>query len=73
MTDQVLLTVIGILVIGLTVGLLIRGLMTATRGNVVAVTVGTAVMGVVAHLDGSGPQPSSSRSRLCFLCIRRWG
>ncbi|WP_296206245.1 citrate:proton symporter [uncultured Corynebacterium sp.] len=32
----------------------IRALITATRGNVVAVTVGTAAIGIVAHLDGSG-------------------
>lgn len=33
---------------------LIRALIRATRGNVVAVTVGTALIGIVAHLDGSG-------------------
>ena len=32
----------------------IRALITATRGNVIAVTVGTAAIGIVAHLDGSG-------------------
>ncbi|MBK4139881.1 citrate transporter [Corynebacterium macginleyi] len=32
----------------------IRSLITATRGNVLAVTIGTAAIGIVAHLDGSG-------------------
>lgn len=32
----------------------IRSLIKATRGNVMAVTVGTAAIGIVAHLDGSG-------------------
>ncbi|WBV43081.1 CitMHS family transporter [Pseudoroseomonas cervicalis] len=33
---------------------LIRGLVALTRGNVVAVTMGTAVIGMLAHLDGAG-------------------
>lgn len=32
----------------------IRSLIKATRGNVMAVTIGTAAIGIVAHLDGSG-------------------
>lgn len=32
----------------------IRSLIRATRGNVMAVTIGTAAIGIVAHLDGSG-------------------
>ena len=32
----------------------IRSLIRATRGNVIAVCVGTAAIGIVAHLDGSG-------------------
>lgn len=32
----------------------IRCLIKATRGNVMAVTIGTAAIGIVAHLDGSG-------------------
>lgn len=32
----------------------IRRLIKATRGNVMAVTIGTAAIGIVAHLDGSG-------------------
>ncbi|WP_448853878.1 SLC13 family permease [Corynebacterium frankenforstense] len=32
----------------------IKALIRATRGNVVAVTTGTAAIGIVAHLDGSG-------------------
>lgn len=32
----------------------IRGLIKATRGNVIAVCAGTAAIGIVAHLDGSG-------------------
>jgi CitMHS family citrate-Mg2+:H+ or citrate-Ca2+:H+ symporter len=33
---------------------LIRGLLSLTRGNVVAVAVCTALMGMIAHLDGAG-------------------
>ena len=33
---------------------IIRALIKTTRGNVVAVAVGTGLIGVVAHLDGSG-------------------
>lgn len=33
---------------------IIRTLIKTTRGNVVAVAVGTGLIGVVAHLDGSG-------------------
>lgn len=32
----------------------IRSLIKATRSNVMAVTIGTAAIGIVAHLDGSG-------------------
>lgn len=32
----------------------IRSLIKVTRGNVMAVTIGTAAIGIVAHLDGSG-------------------
>ena len=32
----------------------IRALIRATRGNVIAVTMGTAAIAIVAHLDGSG-------------------
>ncbi len=32
----------------------IRALIKATRGRIMAVTLGTAAIGVVAHLDGSG-------------------
>lgn len=32
----------------------IRSLIKAARGNVMAVTIGTAAIGIVAHLDGSG-------------------
>ncbi|MDK8679886.1 CitMHS family transporter [Corynebacterium accolens] len=32
----------------------IRSLIKATRGNVMAVAIGTAAIGIVAHLDGSG-------------------
>lgn len=33
---------------------LLRAMLVATRGNVIAVTVGTALLGMVAHLDGAG-------------------
>lgn len=33
---------------------LLRAMLAATRGNVIAVTVGTALLGMVAHLDGAG-------------------
>lgn len=33
---------------------IIRTLIKSTRGNVLAITVGTALIGIVAHLDGSG-------------------
>lgn len=32
----------------------VRGLILATRGKVILVTVGTALIGVVAHIDGAG-------------------
>lgn len=35
-------------------GPIINGLIRLTRGHVVAVTVGTALVGVLAHLDGAG-------------------
>lgn len=33
---------------------LVKGLITATRGNVVLVALGTAAIGTIAHLDGAG-------------------
>lgn len=33
---------------------LIKWMLAVTRGNVIAVTVGTAVLGMLAHLDGAG-------------------
>ncbi|WP_120003408.1 CitMHS family transporter [Nesterenkonia muleiensis] len=33
---------------------IVRGLILATRGKVILVTVGTALIGVVAHIDGAG-------------------
>ncbi|KAF3997137.1 CitMHS family transporter [Glaciimonas immobilis] len=33
---------------------LIRGMVTLTRGNVVTVAIGTAILGMLAHLDGAG-------------------
>jgi CitMHS family citrate-Mg2+:H+ or citrate-Ca2+:H+ symporter len=33
---------------------LVRGLLSLTRGNVIAVTVSTALLGMAAHLDGAG-------------------
>ncbi|MGV0342136.1 SLC13 family permease [Corynebacterium mastitidis] len=46
----------------------VTALIRATRGNVVLVTLGTAAIATVAHLDGAGPPPSCSPSPPCCRC-----
>lgn len=49
----------------------IKALIRATRGKPILVTLGTAAIAIVAHLDGSGPQHSCSPSPRCCRSTRR--